>query len=61
MQEHDPAHQAACELIYRHGPAAVGLAEERAAQLERAARWRDHADALRVLTAVERLLRVGHP
>jgi hypothetical protein len=47
---------AARELISRHGLAACGIARERVARLERAAQWRDHAIALRVLTAVERML-----
>ncbi len=52
----DPVDQAALELVTRHPANARGIAQERVSQLERAARWQEHATALRVLTAVERLL-----
>lgn len=57
----DELDAAARELIARHGAAARQRAEERAAMLERQAAWRAHSTALRLLTAVERLLAVGDP
>lgn len=56
---HDLVEQAARDMVARHGPSARGLAQERAALLERAGRWREHATALRLLTAVERMLDGG--
>ncbi len=47
---------AATELIVRRGPAAKDEAARRAADLERQARWPEHALAVRVLNAVEKLL-----
>jgi hypothetical protein len=47
---------AAQELVDRRGQAARQEAAERMAELERLARWPDHAIAVRVLTAVENLL-----
>ncbi len=47
---------AARGLIVRRGPAARDEAAARAAELERQARWPEHALAVRVLNAVEKLL-----
>ena len=47
---------AAQELIARRGPAAKDAAVVRVEQLERQGNWPEHAVALRILTAVERLL-----
>ncbi len=47
---------AARELIVRRGPAARDEATARVAELERQGNWPEHALALRILTAVERLL-----
>jgi hypothetical protein len=47
---------AARELIARRGPAAKDEAMTRVTQLERQGNWPEHALALRILTAVERLL-----
>lgn len=47
---------AARELIARRGPAAKDAAVVRVEQLERQGNWPEHAVALRILTAVERLL-----
>jgi hypothetical protein len=47
---------AARELITRRGPAARDEAMVRVAKLERQGNWPEHALALRILTAVERLL-----
>ncbi len=47
---------AAQELIARRGPAAEDAAAVRVEQLERQGNWPEHAVALRILTAVERLL-----
>jgi hypothetical protein len=47
---------AAQELIARRGPAARDEAAVRVAELERSGNWPEHALALCILTAVERLL-----
>ena len=52
----DDALTAAQELIGRLGRAARQDAAERVAELDRLARWPEHAVAVRVLTAVENLL-----
>ena len=44
------------ELVARHGAAAGESAATRVAELERQGRWPEHALAVRVLNAVERLL-----
>lgn len=52
----DVAHDAACELVYRHGAAAFRIIRERVVRHERAAEWPEHAMALRLLTIIERML-----
>lgn len=42
------------EMVDRHGSAATAVLRERVAALETAARWREHATALRVLSLIER-------
>lgn len=46
---------AARKIYDRHGSAARQLAEEWVASLERSARWGEHANALRILSLIERL------
>jgi hypothetical protein len=55
----DVAHDAACELVYRHGTAAFRIIRERVVRHERAAEWPEHAMALRLLTVIERMLGTG--
>jgi hypothetical protein len=52
----DDVAAAARQLIVRRGQAARQEAAERVAELERLARWPEQAIAVRVLTAVEKLL-----